>query len=281
MSTDSSNAGAPDAHRLQEDGLQRSAERGMRIARRSFVFFGALFVAGCATSKSQVASGRLPGPEWPDIPAPVPPAPAGAICRAPKPGESVGECTPPPAPPETAYGGPVPFARPRSTWAHGTPDYSDMDRMLPPKYITIHHDGMTPYWGLTETEARERLELIRNGHRGKGWSDIGYHYIVDRSGVVWQGRDVTRWQGAHVKFRNENNIGVMCLGNFMLQAPSPAQVASLNRTVAQLRAYYKIPASAVKTHQEWQGAQTLCPGTYLQAQVNVLRKSGFKSSALA
>jgi hypothetical protein len=281
MSTDPSNAGASDVRRLQEDGLQQSAERGLRIARRSFVFFGALFVAGCATSKSQVASGRLPGPEWPDIPAPVPPAPAGAICRAPKPGESVGECTPPPAPPETAYGGPVPFARPRSTWAHGTPDYSDMDRMLPPKYITIHHDGMTPYWGLTETEARERLELIRNGHRGKGWSDIGYHYIVDRSGVVWQGRDVTRWQGAHVKFRNENNIGVMCLGNFMLQAPSPAQVASLNRTVAQLRAYYKLRANVVKTHQEWPGAQTLCPGTYLQAQVNVLRKSGFKSSALA
>jgi hypothetical protein len=275
MSTDPSNAGAPDAHRFQQ-----SAERGMRVARRSFVFFGALFVAGCATSKSQLATGRLPGPEWPDIPAPVPPAPAGAICLAPKPGESVGTC-PPPAPPETVYGGPVPFARPRSAWAHGTPDYTDMDRMRPPKYITIHHDGMTPYWGLTETEARERLEWIRNGHRGKGWSDIGYHYIVDRSGVVWQGRDVTRWQGAHVKFRNENNIGVMCLGNFMLQAPSPAQVAALNRTVAQLRAYYKLRANVVKTHQEWPGAQTLCPGTYLQAQVNVLRKSGFKSSAVA
>jgi len=99
MSTDPSNAGAPEANRSQEDGLQRSAERSMRITRRSFVFFGALFVAGCATSKSQVATGRLPGPEWPDIPAPVPPAPAGAICRAPKPGESVGVCEPP-APPE-------------------------------------------------------------------------------------------------------------------------------------------------------------------------------------
>jgi hypothetical protein len=252
----------------------------MRVARRSFVFFGALFVAGCATSKSQLATGRLPGPEWPDIPAPVPPAPAGAICRAPKPGENVGVCEPP-APPEATFGGPVPFARPRSTWAHGKPNFADMDPMLPPKYITIHHDGMTPYWGQTETEARARLELIRNGHHGKGWSDIGYHYIVDRSGVVWQGRDVRRWQGAHVKNRNENNIGVMCLGNFMLQAPSPAQVAALNRTVAQLRAYYKLRADVVKTHQEWRGAQTLCPGTFLQAQVNVLRKAGFKSSAVA
>ena len=272
MSTDPSNAGAPDAHRLQQ-----SAERGMRVARRSFVFFGALFVAGCATSKSQLATGRLPGPEWPDIPAPVPPAPAGAICLAPKPGESVGTC-PPPAPPETVYGGPVPFARPRSTWAHGTPNFAEMDPMLPPKYITIHHDGMTPYWGQTETEARARLELIRNGHHGKGWSDIGYHYIVDRSGVVWQGRDVRRWQGAHVKNRNENNIGVMCLGNFELQKPSADQIDGLNHVVSTLRASYGIPVSNVRSHQEWKGAHTECPGDGLQPRVVQLRKSGFRAT---
>ena len=87
MSTDPSNAGAPDAHRLQQ-----SAERGMRIARRSFVFFGALFVAGCATSKSQLATGRLPGPEWPDIPAPVPPAPLNSAF--PNPFEAACESSP-------------------------------------------------------------------------------------------------------------------------------------------------------------------------------------------
>ena len=114
---------------------------------------------------------------------------------------------------------------------------------------------MWPYWGLTETEARERLEWIRNGHRGKGWSDIGYHYIIDRSGVVWQGRDITRWQGAHVKNRNENNIGVMCLGNFMLQQPSAAQVAALNTdqiqalTTNQFKAMETREVAALKTEQ--------------------------------
>jgi hypothetical protein len=171
----------------------------------------------------------------------------------------------------------------RAEWAAAgdVPNIKGMDRMLPPKYITIHHDGMTPFWGVTDLDARSRLEWIRNGHRGKGWSDIGYHYIVDRSGNVWQGRDVTRWQGAHVKNRNENNIGVMCMGNFMLQRPSAAQIAGLNRTVAQLQRVYQIPTSSVKTHKEWPGAQTLCPGTQLQSKVLALRKSGFKSSALA
>ncbi|MFN9956771.1 MAG: peptidoglycan recognition family protein, partial [bacterium] len=108
--------------------------------------------------------------------------------------------------------GPVPFARPRSSWARGGALAGGMDPMLKPRYITVHHDGMTPFWGKTETEAKARIELIRNGHRGKGWADIGYHYVVDRNGTVWQGRDLTRWQGAHVKERNEHNIGVVCLG---------------------------------------------------------------------
>ena len=277
MSTDlNSSDSTPEALRLA-----KSAERGMAIARRSFVFFGALFVAGCATSRStQVASGRLPAPEWPDIPEVGVGAPQGTVCIPPKVDPKTGEVQ---APKVCYSNGPVPFARPRAAWAIAgdVPNIKDMDPMLPPKYITIHHDGMTPYWGVTDLEARLRLEWIRNGHRGKGWSDIGYHYIVDRSGVVWQGRDVTKWQGAHVKNRNENNIGVMCMGNFMSQRPSAAQVAGLNRTVAQLQLVYRIPTANVKTHKEWPGAQTLCPGTNLQSKVLALRKTGFKSSAVA
>lgn len=252
--------------------------QGIALARRSFFFLGALFVAGCATNQAgRVASGRLPSPDWPPIPDPEPAVPPGAICMPPKVDEKTGEVKAP----EICYGGPVPFARPRSSWALGSPNLSEMDRMLPPRYVTIHHDGMTPFWGLTEAETKARLELIRNGHRGKGWGDIGYHYVVDRCGNVWQGRDVTRWQGAHVKNRNENNVGVMCLGNFVEQRPSEAQVEALNRTVAQLRVCYRIPAANVYTHREWPGAQTACPGDGLQAKVRLLRKSGFKSSAVA
>ena len=277
MSTDLNNSDStPEARRLAD-----SAERGMAIARRSFVFFGALFVAGCATSRAtQLASSRLPAPEWPDIPEVGVGAPPGAVCMPPKVDPKTGEVQ---APAVCYSNGPVPFARPRAAWAAAgdVPNIKGMDRMLPPKYITIHHDGMTPFWGVNDLEARLRLEWIRNGHRGKGWSDIGYHYIVDRSGVVWQGRDVTQWQGAHVKNRNENNIGVMCMGNFMLQRPSAAQIAGLNRTVAQLQRVYRISTANVKTHKEWPGAKTDCPGTELQSKVLVLRKGGFKAGALA
>lgn len=261
--------------------LDDAAQRGASLARRTFVFFGAMFVAGCASSRSaQVASGRLPGIDWCAIPDPEPDMPPGAVCTPPAPAPGAGAKASAPAvaaKPEVCIPGPVPFARPRTEWTRAKADYSGMDRMLPPKWITVHHDGMTPYWGKTSSEAKARLEWIRTGHRGRGFGDIGYHYIIDREGVVWQGRDVTRWQGAHVSKCNEHNVGVMCMGNFVLQSPSDAQVAALNRTVAQLRARYGIPAANVRTHREWPGARTACPGDSLQARVRQLRKDGFKA----
>jgi len=257
--------------------LDEGVRRGIAVARRTFVLFGALLAAGCAASGTRkVASSRLPGPAWPEIPDPPsePAPPPGAVCA---PAQPANAATGTPARGDVCYGGPVPFARPRSMWARGFPDRTQMDPMLPPRYITIHHDGMTPFYGLTDVETRGRLELIRNGHRGKGWGDIGYHYVVDRAGHVWQGRDLLRYQGAHVKDRNERNIGVMCLGNFVEQRPSEAQVEALNRTVAQLCAHYRIGAKDVYTHREWKGAQTACPGDNLQVKVRLLRKGGFKA----
>ena len=249
---------------------------GVALARRTFVFFGVLAAAGCAASGARtVASSRLPGPAWPDLPDPPSDsaAPPGAVCVPAQQDAAPGAVVRG----DTCFGGPVPFARPRSMWARGFPDRSQMDPMLPPKYVTIHHDGMTPFYGLTDVETRGRLELIRNGHRGKGWGDIGYHYVVDRAGHVWQGRDLLRYQGAHVKNRNEHNIGVMCLGNFVEQRPSEAQLEALNRTVAQLCAHYRIGAKDVYTHREWKGAQTACPGDNLQAKVRLLRRDGFRA----
>ena len=264
------------------------------LPRRTFVFFGMLFAAGCATRKSAlVDASRLPDPDWMDIPTPVMQGSNGPVCPPPRdvvaarrvdaPDGADSELGSDPQPgwnPAGGSKGPVPYAIPRTAWTSFRPNPAGMERMLPPKYITIHHDGLDrPFTSSSKLEARARLQLILNGHRGRPgnpFSDIGYHYIVDRGGNVWQGRDVTRWQGAHVRSNNEHNIGVMCLGNFVVQKPSSDQVEGLNRVVATLRASYRIPASNVRTHREWKGAHTACPGDGLQTRVAVLRKSGFR-----
>ncbi|MSR70165.1 MAG: hypothetical protein EXS17_07460 [Phycisphaerales bacterium] len=227
------------------------AETSSAIGRRSILMLGLGLFAGCATARSKGA--RLPSPIWPD---------ASLLASR----SVVVAVEPLPATP------PLAGVIPRSSWTKGNPQMDNIDPMLPIKWITIHHDGMSPFSATDFASCASRIELIRNGHRGKGWADIGYHFVIDRSGRVWEGRDL-RYQGAHVKDQNEGNLGILCVGNFDQQSPSMAQLAALDRHLRICRAKYKVKASAVLSHQEWASARTACPGRNLQAKMNGIRRA--------
>ena len=60
------------------------------------------------------------------------------------------------------------------------------------------------------------VEDIRLWHtlpppRGRGWADIGYHYVIYRNGTVATGRDVDTI-GAHCKGHNTYSIGICYVG---------------------------------------------------------------------
>lgn len=52
---------------------------------------------------------------------------------------------------------------------------------------------------------------VRSWHKARGWSDIGYHYLVSRDGSIHIGRPVGQ-VGAHVSGRNAGTIGVAYVG---------------------------------------------------------------------
>ena len=55
-------------------------------------------------------------------------------------------------------------------------------------------------------------ETIRGWHvNERGWSDIGYHYVVLLDGTVDKARPVER-QGAHVRGHNKGSIGICYIG---------------------------------------------------------------------
>lgn len=137
--------------------------------------------------------------------------------------------------------------------------------------ITVHHEGWTQVWFTDKATTAKRLDQIRRNHVDRGWGDIGYHYIVDRAGRVWEGRNL-RYQGAHVKDQNEHNIGILVLGNFNVQQPSEAQMKALVQTIRTLMRAYNVPASRVYTHQELNSST--CPGRNLQQRMISLRRSG-------
>ena len=174
--------------------------------------------------------------------------------------------------PSTAWapGSGLAGAIPRAQWAGGQPVPRLMERMKPINKITIHHDGMNAFTTTSQTAARARVEAIRNAHRGQNWGDVGYHYLIDPAGRVWQGRPL-EWQGAHVRAQNEGNIGICVMGNYELQRPNSSQLASVERSVAELMRAYRIPLREVRTHREM--AATACPGRHMQPRLVAMRSS--------
>lgn len=253
--------------RLSRHPLARAAPEFTR--REAVALVGVLGLGALLAGCSQGRRASRPGAEWIDASDPALDARVAAV-------PPFGERAPQPAPRQAGVVNPIapaalPYARPRWLWTRADPDYANINHMLPVTALTVHHDGLTDLIESTDPRSSaQRLERYRVGHRARGWADIGYHLVIDRAGVVWQGRSI-RWQGAHVKDHNEGNIGVLVMGNFEVQRPTDAQLRSLDRVVHDLMWVYGIAPDAVLTHREWPGAQTLCPGRNLQPRVDELR----------
>ncbi len=55
------------------------------------------------------------------------------------------------------------------------------------------------------------VEDIRSWHKARGWSDIGYHYVIYLDGSIHEGRPVER-MGAHCKGQNKGSVGIAYVG---------------------------------------------------------------------
>lgn len=85
---------------------------------------------------------------------------------------------------------------------------------------------------------------IRKDHLKRGWSDIGYHYVIYANGKIERGRPVTR-KGAHcsVNGHNRHSIGIAYIGGRNLQG----QLAD-TRTDAQVKAMHELCSHLLKTY---------------------------------
>ncbi len=162
----------------------------------------------------------------------------------------------------------------RAAWNNQAPVMSRAHPMNGINRITIHHSAIPNDSLRSQADVARMLNGIRTEHmnrRGEPFADIGYHYIIDPAGRVWEGRSLAL-QGAHVANNNEHNLGIMLLGNFQNQQPTPAAISSLDGfTAAQMRRY-NIAVNRVYTHQEI--GKSACPGRNLQRYMDQTRSRG-------
>ncbi len=169
---------------------------------------------------------------------------------------------------KSGQGQPMAGVEPRRGWAKYGPNPRNANVMGSITRMTVHHDGMNAFTSTDRSSAAERIENIRSAHVGQGWADIGYHYIIDPAGRVWEGRP-TSLQGAHVRDNNPGNLGIMVMGNYNKQAVTGSSQSALRATIATMMRQYRIERSRVYTHQEL--VATECPGTSLQRAMVSIR----------
>lgn len=77
--------------------------------------------------------------------------------------------------------------------------------------IVIHATATNPNW-YADKDAADVVKEIRRWHTTeRGWSDIGYHFVVHRNGQIAAGRPITR-SGAHTRGHNKTTIGIALVG---------------------------------------------------------------------
>ncbi len=139
--------------------------------------------------------------------------------------------------------------------------------------LTVHHSAETssdPEGGSLDETAAALRKIQRHQMEGKGWGDIGYHFVIDASGRIYEGRTL-QWQGAHASGNNNNqNIGICLLGDFSRATPTPAAMKSLELLVRDLRKRYRITTSRIYAHKHFR--PTVCPGPALESWVERLRR---------
>jgi N-acetyl-anhydromuramyl-L-alanine amidase AmpD len=74
------------------------------------------------------------------------------------------------------------------------------------------------------------VQDIRKWHRAKGWSDVGYHYVIRRNGTVEKGRGMQAI-GSHVRGLNAVSVGI-CLAGGLDENLKPSDNFTMAQKVA-------------------------------------------------
>ena len=150
----------------------------------------------------------------------------------------------------------------REEWGAAPPKYDYTNHPYFDK-LTLHHAACCGAENIDE--GMEAVRGIQDFHQnGRGWNDIGYHFLVDRAGNIYQGRPETVL-GAHVGGANTGNIGVCILGCYHPPEANCNQTMSLTsrdsivKLFAWISQIYGQDPNVLLGHRDYFGT-TACPG---------------------
>ncbi len=146
--------------------------------------------------------------------------------------------------------------------------------------LVVHHTAISVAGDMRP--AAERVRALYSYHAvNRGWGDIGYNYLVDETGQIYEGRSGgNNVVGGHVYCANVGTLGIALLGNFDEEQPTQAQLQGLKWLLNELADEYDVDlATSVSFHGMSLPAvvghrdllSTDCPGYYVYGALTQIR----------
>jgi hypothetical protein len=185
----------------------------------------------------------------------------------------------------------------RNAWAQGKAPPAVLPSYGTVKLAFVHHTDNPN--GYSAAEVPAMLYAIYQFHRyTRGWDDIGYNFVIDLSGRIWEARLGGIDQavvGAQAGGYNKESTGVAVLGTFDSVLPTSAALGALQRLLAWKLSLHGVPTTGrvtvevnpadafytpfkpgahvslprVAGHRD--GDSTGCPGNALYARLPAIR----------
>lgn len=163
-----------------------------------------------------------------------------------------------------------------------------------PSHIIVHHSATSS----TSNDFPSVVRAIWDFHVNiNGWDDIGYNWLIDGEGVIYEGRG-SGTQGAHFSCMNNQTTGICMIGNFENSTPTPVSISSLEDLIAWEACDKNIipgessnhitsgsPLSHISGHRDGNDlpnscTNTVCPGANLYPLLSSIRTAVTEKSCL-
>ena len=109
---------------------------------------------------------------------------------------------------------------------------------------------------------------IDRWHKARGWSGIGYHYVIKLDGTLERGRDINK-TGAHAFGYNKKSIGICFIGGIDMEGnPADTRTDEQKRTLKILIGMIngRFPKATIHGHNEF--SKKACPSFCVKTEYN-------------
>ncbi|MFE7901624.1 N-acetylmuramoyl-L-alanine amidase [Streptomyces sp. NPDC057424] len=142
----------------------------------------------------------------------------------------------------------------------------------------VHHTASGNNYRCSQVPSLIR-SIYRYHVKSMGWRDIGYNFLIDKCGKIYEGRAggvAKPVLGAHTLGFNSNSMGIAVLGSYGATKPSKSAVKAVARLTAWKLGLYRVNPKG-KTHLRSAGSNLYRKGKKVRLNVISGHRDGFKT----